>query len=118
MDIYDKYLLKRKDEHEEKKRKIKRIKFNYNKLFYDKDFCLRKKIIYLFLIIIFLAYIKVRLSNGNNNYCNMRAFSNLKKDIICNNSTLNKGFLDINTTHKGKFTYYDYASNIKVYKDL
>jgi len=118
MDIYDKYILKRKDEHEEKKRKIKRIKFNYNKLFYDKDFCLRKKIIYLFLIIIFLAYIKVRLSNGNNNYCNMRAFSNLKKDIICNNSTLNKGFLDINTTHKGKFTYYDYASNIKVYKDL
>ena len=34
------------------------------------------------------------------------------------NSTLNKGFLEINTTHKGKFTYYDYASNIKIYKDL
>ena len=34
------------------------------------------------------------------------------------NSILNKGFLDINTTHKGKFTYYDYASNIKIYKDL
>ena len=31
---------------------------------------------------------------------------------------LNKGFLEINTTHKGKFTYYDYTTNIKVYKDL
>jgi len=34
------------------------------------------------------------------------------------NSTLNKGFLEIKTTHKGKFTYYDYTSNIKIYKDL
>jgi len=34
------------------------------------------------------------------------------------NSILNKGFLEINTTHKGKFTYYDYTSNIKIYKDL
>ena len=45
------------------------------------------------------------LSNDNNNYYNT-------------NSTLNKGFLKIDTTHKGKFTYYDYASNIKKYKDL
>jgi glycosyltransferase involved in cell wall biosynthesis len=35
-----------------------------------------------------------------------------------NNSTLNKGFIELNTTHKGKFTYYDYSSNIKIYKDL
>ena len=34
------------------------------------------------------------------------------------NSKLNKGFLEINTTHKGKFIYYDFVSNIKVYKDL
>lgn len=33
-------------------------------------------------------------------------------------STINKGFLEINTTHKGKFTNYDYTSNIKIYKDL
>jgi hypothetical protein len=35
-----------------------------------------------------------------------------------NNLSLNKGFLEINKTHKGKFTFYDYASNIKIYKDL
>jgi glycosyltransferase involved in cell wall biosynthesis len=34
------------------------------------------------------------------------------------NFTLNKGFLKINTTHKGKFENYDYVSNIKIYKDL
>jgi glycosyltransferase involved in cell wall biosynthesis len=48
----------------------------------------------------------------------MRGFTNLKKVKYLNNSSLNKGFLEINTTHKGKFTFYDYASNIKIYKDL
>ena len=112
MENNDIYLLKRKYDHEKKKRKIKRIKLNYNKLFYYKNFSL-----YFFLIIICLAYIKVRISNGNNNCYNMR-FKNLKKVKYCNNSTLNKGFLEINTIHKGKFSYYDYTSNIKIYKDL
>lgn len=120
METNDIYLLKRKYDHEKKKRKIKRAELNYNKLFYYKNISLRKKIFYIFFfIIIFLVYIKMRLSNDNNNICYiMRGFTNLKKMKYCNNSTLNKGFLEINTTHKGKFTYYDYASNIKIYKDL
>ena len=64
----------------------------------------------------------MRLSKGNNNNknYNKKRFTNLKKKKLkySINSTLNKGFLEINTTHKGKFTYYDYASNIKIYKDL
>lgn len=120
METNDIYILKRKYDHEKKKRKIKRAELNYNKLFYYKNISLRKKIFYIFFfIIIFLVYIKMRLSNDNNNICYiMRGFTNLKKMKYCNNSTLNKGFLEINTTHKGKFTYYDYASNIKIYKDL
>jgi len=90
--------------HENKYRELKRINFNYNKIIYYKNFCLTKKKIYIvFLIIIFVAYIKVY---------------KFKKVKYCNNSALNKGFLEINTTHKGKYTYYDYTSNIKVYKDL
>jgi len=67
-----------------------------------------------------------KLSNdiNNKNYNNKNEFTYLKKinknkkmEYITN-STLNKGFLKINTIHKGKFTYYDYASNIKIYKDL
>ena len=43
---------------------------------------------------------------------------NNTKAIYSTNLTINKGFLEVNTTHKGKFTHYDYASNIKIYKDL
>jgi hypothetical protein len=84
-----------------KKKKLKEIKNNYIK------FSLIKKKIFIFsLIIIYLIYIKISLSNG------------IKNNFYNTNSTLNKGFLKINTTHKGKFTHYDYASNIKIYKDL
>jgi len=88
-----------------------------NKLFYDKIFNKRKKIFFIiFLIIIYLNFTKLRLFNDNNI---KNGFIYLKKKVKYNtNSTLNKGFLEINTTHKGKFTYYDYASNIKIYKDL
>ena len=51
-------------------------------------------------------------------YFNLKKSKKKKKVIYSTNSTFNKGFLDINTTHKGKFKYYNYASNIKVYKDL
>ena len=53
----------------------KGIKFNYNK------FSLLKKIFFIiFLIIIYLAYIKVKLFIDNNyNYYNKRGFANLKK---------------------------------------
>ena len=94
----------------------------YNKLFYYKTFIIRSKIfIFIFLIIIDLNYIKVRSFKINNNkYYNKNGFTNLKKKKVkySINSILNKGFLEINTTHKGKFTYYDYTSNIKIYKDL
>jgi glycosyltransferase involved in cell wall biosynthesis len=66
---------------------------------------IKKKFFIISLIIIYLVYTKIGLSNDNNNYYNI-------------NSTLNKGFLKINTTHKGKFENYDYASNIKIFKDL
>jgi glycosyltransferase involved in cell wall biosynthesis len=83
------------------KKKVRKIKFDYIKLS-----LITEKIFIISLIIIYLVYNKIRLSNGiKNNYCNT-------------NSTLNKGFLKINTNHKGKFTHYDYASNIKIYKDL
>ena len=98
-----------------KKRKFKEIKFYYNII-------LRKKIIFIIILeIIFLAYIKVRSSTDNSiNDYNMNGFIKKKAKYITKNynSTLNKGFLEINTTHKGKFTHYDYASNIKIYKDL
>ena len=35
-----------------------------------------------------------------------------------NNTMNNKGFLNIKTYHKGKYTNYDYNENNKVYKDL
>ena len=92
-----------------KKRKCKEIKFYYNII-------MKKKIFF----IIFLIMFEMRLpKDNNNNFFNMVEFTNLKKKVkYSTNSTLNKGFLEINTTHKGKFTCYDYTSNIKVYKDL
>ena len=92
-----------------------------NTLFYYKYFSIKKIFYIIFFIIIYLIYIKIRLSNDkNNNYFNKNGFTYLKKKEVkySTNSTLNKGFLEINTTHKGKFRYYDYASNIKIYKDL
>jgi TM2 domain-containing membrane protein YozV len=96
--------------------KFKGIQFYYYKLFLSKNFSLKKTIIFIiFLIIIYLTSIKAILSNNNNNYYKMRGFINSKKKVkYSTNSTLNKGFLEINSTHKGKFTYYDYASNIKI----
>ncbi len=92
------------------KRKKRKYKFCYT-------FNIKKKIFFIIFLIIF----KVRLSKDKHNYYyNMIGFTNLKKKKVkySNNSTLNKGFLEINTTHKGKFSYYNYASNIKIYKDL
>ena len=121
METKGKYISLRKYNHEKKERKFERIKFNYNKLFYYKNFVLIKKIIFIiFLIIIYLVYIKLKFSNDNNiNYYNMKGFKKLKKkEKYSTNSTLNKGFLEINTIHKGNYSYYDYTSNIKIYKDL
>lgn len=46
--------------------------------------------------------------NNDNDNISLRRFNN----------TNNKGFLKINTTHKSKFTYYNYSNNILLYKDL
>ena len=91
-----------------------------NNLFYYKNYRIKKIFYIIFLIII---YIIMRLSDDNKknkNYYNKNGFINLRRTKLkySTNSTLNKGFLEINTTHKGKFTYYDFSSNIKVYKDL
>ena len=72
-----------------------------------------KKIIFIiFLIIILFLLLKKTKSKKNNNY------TPKKVSVYSTNSTLNKGFLEIKTIHKGKFTHYDYESNIKIYKDL
>ena len=123
MEVKEVNISLRKYNYEKKEKKCKGIKFNYNNLFYYKNFRLIKKIFFIiFLIIIYSAYIKLRFSNDNNiSYYKMKGFTNLKqkKKVKYNtNSILNKGFLEINTTHKGNFTYYDYTSNIEIYKDL
>ena len=114
------------------KRKFKAnyfYKSKYNILFNNKKSNMSLYIFFIIiaLIIIYIIYIKVGLSklskyNNNKNYNNKNEFIDLKKNKnkieYSTNSTLNKGFLKINTTHKGKFTYYDYVSNIKIYKDL
>ena len=47
------------------------------------------------------------------------AFIFFKKLFTINNDIYNnKGFLKINTTHKSKYTKYNYSDNIIVYKDL
>lgn len=57
------------------------------------------------LIIIFITLYFLKLNNSKDN----------KKIYIDRN---NKGFLNIITIHKSKFTYYNYSDNIIVFKDL
>ena len=81
------------------------------------------KTIFIFFLIIILSIPLIQKIKNNNNYEEMKITlipnkRNNTKVIYSTNSTLNKGFLEVNTTHKRKFTHYDYASNIKVYKDL
>ena len=72
----------------------------------------------VFYIIIILSKNKKIKNNNNFNLSEFISSENKKKPKYTTNSTINKGFLEINTTHKGKFAYYDYTSNIKIYKDL
>ena len=85
------------------------------------------KLIFIIFSIIFL-YIKFN-RNINNNinynlYKDIIGFEDYKKElkeifnVTITNSSFNDGFLEINTTHKGNYTYYDYTSNIIIYKDL
>ena len=83
-----------------------------------------KKAIFIIILIIIISFLRIKKeSKGDNIYkgeipTELIKPINRTKSIYSTNSTLNKGFLEINTTHKGKFTYYNYVSNIKVYKDL
>ena len=55
--------------------------------------------------IIFIIFYSSQFNNSQNN-----SNISIKKN--------NKGFLNITTIHKSKFTYYNYTDNIIVYKDL
>ena len=66
---------------------------------------LKLETFYIKLIIIFIILYSLKLINSKNN-----------KKIYLNRN--NKGFLNITTIHKSKFTYYNYSDNIIVYKDL
>ena len=128
-----------------KKLKFKSVKFHedkekksnfFLKLYYNNTFLFNtcgKSIFVIFLIIFAIINSKhIRKAKRNkilnkmrkHNY-NSESFTNnfhipenKSKEIYSTNATLNKGFLEINTKHKGKFEYYDYVSNIEVYKDL
>ena len=52
-------------------------------------------------------------SKDDNENKNINEIDNNK-----NNITNNKGFIKINTYHKGKYDYYNFTDNIKVYKDI
>ena len=71
-----------------------------------------KKLLFIIFLIIILFPLLTTKSKKTNNY------KPKKISVYSSNSTLNKGFLEIKTIHKGKFTHYDYESNIKIYKDL
>jgi glycosyltransferase involved in cell wall biosynthesis len=68
-----------------------------------------KSFIKIILIFVFLILCFLQINNPKDN---LNAFS-LKKTI-----KKNKGFLNITTIHKSKYTFYNYTDNILVYKDL
>ena len=106
-----------------KKHYLKSLKFRKNKRNKESEFFIQIIIISLYqnikkiiFIIFFFIMFYSRTNDRLNKFYN---YSKSKKlSIYSTNSTLNKGFLDIKTIHKGKFTSYDYISNILVYKDL
>ena len=61
---------------------------------------------------------KIFFHNKNKNNINNYINENHQEKNNTINKLLNKGFLNITTKHKAKFTHYDYSSNIKIYKDL
>ena len=67
---------------------------------------------------IFINYISIIIIfNFKNNALTNEKNKRLIEGNITNN-LFNKGFLNINTIHKSKFNYYNFTSNINVYKDL
>ena len=69
-------------------------------------------------------YIKSNNKINYDIYKDIVGFEDYKKElkeifnVTITNETFNDGFLEINTTHKGNYTYYDYTTNIIIYKDL
>jgi hypothetical protein len=51
-------------------------------------------------------------------FLNFLILNNSKDNTNISIKIKNKGFLNIKTIHKSKFTYYNYTDNILVYKDL
>ena len=63
-------------------------------------------------------WIKYKNTFNKNKFVELPNKRNKAKAIYSTNSTINKGFLEVNITFKGKFYYYDYVSIIKVYKNF
>ena len=133
-------MLKRIKNYTKRKRvKFKRIKIEEEKRTYSnykyeliikKNFFCKTSIKIIFFIfsnifIIFIIFIIFMFTNIHindkidNNKIELENYKKELKEIFnITNITFNKGFLDINTTHKVKFSHYNYTSNIIVYKDL
>ena len=105
-----------------RKRKKPKSNLFFNYIFEQNIKILSIKTIFLIGLIIVLSFLITKnINNYNFEATYITEFPkkrNKTKVKYSTNSTLNKGFLEVNTTHKGKFTYYDYTTNIKVYKDL
>ena len=131
--------IRKKKRFQFKKVKLSKEKRKYYNSYYNKYkfilhenhfFSINIKIFFIVFSILFMSiniHKNTKINNNinniiNNNDYNQIEFQNYKKELkeIFNvtNLTFNKGFLEINTTHKVKFSHYDYASNIIVYKDL
>jgi len=85
----------------------------------------------LFVIFIFIFFFLFNNKTNNSHFfhdknteknieANIKYLSSINKTKAkdYSNSTVNRGFLKINTNHKGKFKHYDYISNIVIYKDI
>ena len=86
----------------------------------------------LFVVFVFIIFCFLFKNKTNDKYLQHSKYNelNIKENIKhissinktkskdYDNSTVNRGFLKINTIHKGKFTHYDYISNIILYKDI
>ena len=74
-------------------------------------------ILKLLIIVICFYIILIKVPNSKQNFDEFNTNTSYNNNTL-NNITNNKGFLNIKTYHKGKYTKYNYTDNIKVYKDL
>ena len=90
--------------------------FKYKKIYYKSEKLTfrqkEKKLIKLFLIFVDILILVIF------KYKKPDIFSKNFKEIYISGNNNNKGFLKINTKHKGKYETYNYEDNIIVVKDL